>query len=73
MDDFDFEESLLNLKDEDDPDSFVDMMPVTTKSSKAKKKDRQSKNPEIMAIRRRKIWVMMSKKELGKVRKVVRS
>lgn len=71
MDDFDFEESLLNLKDEDDPDSFVDMMPVTTKSSKAKKKDRQSKNPEIMAIRRRKIWVMMSKKELGKVRKWV--
>jgi DNA helicase INO80 len=49
------------------------MMPVTTKSSKAKKKDRQSKNPEIMAIRRRKIWVMMSKKELGKVRKLVQS
>lgn len=71
MDDFDFEESLLNLKDEDDPDSFVDMMPISTKSSKAKKKDRQSKNPEIMAIRRRKIWVMMSKKELGKVRKWV--
>ena len=68
MDDFDFEEGLLNLKDEDDPDSFVDMIPVVTKSSKAKKKDRQSKNPEIMAIRRRKIWVMMSKKELGKVR-----
>jgi len=71
MDDFDFEEGLLHLKDEDDPDSFVDMMPVATKSSKAKKKDRQSKNPEIMAIRRRKIWVMMSKKELGKVRKWV--
>jgi DNA helicase INO80 len=68
MEDFDFEEGLLNLKDEDDPDSFVDMPPVTTKSSKAKKKDKQAKNPEIMAIRRRKIWVMMSKKELGKVR-----
>jgi DNA helicase INO80 len=69
MEDFDFEEGLLNLKDEDDPESFVDMTPVTTKSSKGKRKDRQAKNPEIMAIRRRKIWVMMSKKELGKVRK----
>lgn len=67
MEDFDFEEGLLNLKDEDDPDSFVDMTPVTTKSSKTKKKEKQAKNPEIMAIRRRKIWVMMSKKELGKV------
>ncbi|XP_069680112.1 chromatin-remodeling ATPase INO80 [Periplaneta americana] len=69
VDDFDFEEGLLNLKDEDDPDSFVDMAPVTAKSSKAKKKDKQAKNPEIMAIRRRKIWVMMSKKELGKVQR----
>lgn len=69
MEDFDFEEGLLNLKEEDDPDGFVDMTPTTAKSSKSKKKDKQAKNPEIMAIRRRKIWVMMSKKELGKVSK----
>ncbi|KDR11347.1 hypothetical protein L798_14889, partial [Zootermopsis nevadensis] len=69
MEDFDFEEGLLNLKEEDDPDGFVDMTPTTTKSSKSKKKDKQAKNPEIMAIRRRKIWVMMSKKELGKVQR----
>jgi DNA helicase INO80 len=45
------------------------LTPITIKSSKGKRKDKQAKNPEIMAIRRRKIWVMMSKKELGKVRK----
>lgn len=35
--------------------------------SKAKKKNLLAKNPEIMAHRRRKIWAIMSKKELGKV------
>lgn len=31
------------------------------------KKKHVTKSPEIMAMRRRKIWMMMSKKELGKV------
>ncbi|XP_075227688.1 chromatin-remodeling ATPase INO80 isoform X2 [Lycorma delicatula] len=38
------------------------------KSSKSnKKKGQQSKDPEVMAYRRRKIWSVMAKKELGKV------
>lgn len=38
------------------------------KLSKSKKKALQSKNPEVMAHRRRKIWAIMAKKELGKVK-----
>ncbi|KAJ9576387.1 hypothetical protein L9F63_006743, partial [Diploptera punctata] len=34
-----------------------------------RRKINKQKNPEIMAMRRRKIWVMMSKKELGKVQR----
>lgn len=37
----------------------------TSKSSK--KKGQQSKDPEVMAYRRRKLWSVMAKKELGKV------
>lgn len=33
------------------------------------KKKHNNKSPEVMAMRRRKIWVMMSKKELGKVQR----
>ncbi|XP_043490017.1 chromatin-remodeling ATPase INO80 isoform X2 [Polistes fuscatus] len=33
------------------------------------RKKHNNKSPEVMAIRRRKIWVMMSKKELGKVQR----
>lgn len=39
----------------------------TSKPPKNKKKTQQAKNPEIMAHRRRKIWAIMAKKELGKV------
>lgn len=40
----------------------------SSKSSKSsKKKGQQSKDPEVMAYRRRKIWSVMAKKELGKV------
>ncbi|XP_076167632.1 chromatin-remodeling ATPase INO80 [Ptiloglossa arizonensis] len=33
------------------------------------RKKHNNKSPEVMAMRRRKIWVMMSKKELGKVQR----
>ncbi|XP_020707997.2 chromatin-remodeling ATPase INO80 isoform X2 [Athalia rosae] len=33
------------------------------------RKKHNNKSPEVMAIRRRKIWIMMSKKELGKVQR----
>lgn len=33
------------------------------------KKKHINKSPEVMAMRRRKIWMMMSKKELGKVQR----
>ncbi|KAK0088895.1 hypothetical protein PV325_010346 [Microctonus aethiopoides] len=33
------------------------------------RKKHNNKSPEMMAIRRRKIWIMMSKKELGKVQR----
>jgi len=32
-----------------------------------RKKQLQTKSPEVMAMRRRKIWMTMAKKELGKV------
>nr|CAD7459848.1 unnamed protein product [Timema tahoe] len=67
MDDFDFEEGLMNLKEEDETDGYLDISQNFGKSFKSKKKAQQAKNPEIMAMRRKKIWVMMSKKELGKV------
>nr|CAD7444222.1 unnamed protein product [Timema bartmani] len=69
MDDFDFEEGLMNLKEEDETDGYLDISQNFGKSFKSKKKAQQAKNPEIMAMRRKKIWVMMSKKELGKVQR----
>lgn len=33
------------------------------------RKKHNNKSPEVMAMRRRKIWIMMSKKELGKVQR----
>ena len=35
------------------------------------KKKHATKSPEVMALRRRKIWLMMSKKELGKVQRAM--
>nr|CAD7431166.1 unnamed protein product [Timema monikensis] len=67
MDDFDFEEGLMNLKEEDETDGYLDISQNFGKGFKSKKKAQQAKNPEIMAMRRKKIWVMMSKKELGKL------
>nr|CAD7614539.1 unnamed protein product [Timema genevievae] len=69
MDDFDFEEGLMNLKEEDETDGYLDISQNFGKGFKSKKKAQQAKNPEIMAMRRKKIWVMMSKKELGKVQR----
>lgn len=40
-----------------------------SKPLKSKKKTQQAKNPEIMAHRRRKIWGVMAKKEMGKVQR----
>lgn len=33
------------------------------------RKKHNNKSPEVMAMRRKKIWIMMSKKELGKVQR----
>lgn len=50
--------------DEADLDAMVRHQP-----KQRNRKKHNNKSPEVMAIRRRKIWVMMSKKELGKIQR----
>lgn len=74
LDDYEFEEKLRNIKEEDDPDNI--MAPPSSSNSNTsqkfrpnKRRSQPNKNPEVMTIRRRKIWMMMAKKELGKVQR----
>ncbi|XP_034946860.1 chromatin-remodeling ATPase INO80 [Chelonus insularis] len=46
----------------------LEMMLKHQQKSRGRKKH-NNKSPEMMAIRRRKIWIMMSKKELGKIQR----
>lgn len=64
--DIDWEDQLLLMKDEDGFDS----KPHSPGASKrGRKKQALLKTPEVMAARRRKIWQLMAKKELGKVQR----
>lgn len=54
---------LRKLKIEDDVASPSE----TGRVPRGRKKKQPNKSPEVMAQRRRKIWAVMAKKELGKV------
>ncbi|XP_044009153.1 chromatin-remodeling ATPase INO80-like isoform X1 [Aphidius gifuensis] len=55
-------------KEEEFDDSELDIMMKNQSRARGKKKH-TTKSPEMMALRRRKIWIMMSKKELGKIQR----
>ncbi|XP_054271279.1 chromatin-remodeling ATPase INO80 [Macrosteles quadrilineatus] len=73
------EKETFNYHDEQDRDSifedggsdgrFNKTQGLGGKMLKNRKKAQQLKNPEVMAHRRRKIWAIMAKKELGKVQR----
>lgn len=66
--DIDWEEQLASLKNDDD-DEF-ESRPASPTAIKGKRgRKSMIKTPEMMAIRRRKIWQLMAKKELGKVQR----
>lgn len=66
--DIDWEDQLLMMKDEDGFDSKPHS-PGGGPSKRGRKKQALLKTPEVMAARRRKIWQLMAKKELGKVQR----
>ncbi|XP_063241370.1 chromatin-remodeling ATPase INO80-like isoform X2 [Bacillus rossius redtenbacheri] len=68
-DELDYEDMLTDVKVEDDADGYADASCGYPRGSRSRKRAQQSRSPEVMAIRRRKIWMMMSKKELGKVQR----
>lgn len=59
----DWDEHLLALKDDADDEG------QSPASKRARKKALLAKTPEVMAARRRKVWQLMAKKELGKVQR----
>lgn len=61
-DDFEYDDVYFNLKDED-TENFLEITPF--KGMRGKKKIH--KNPELMTARRKKVFAMLSKRELGKV------
>ncbi|XP_041982684.1 chromatin-remodeling ATPase INO80 [Aricia agestis] len=62
----DWEEQLLNLKEEKDDDDFV----ISEKqSARGRKKLTTLKSPEALTARRRRHWQLLVKKELGKVQR----
>lgn len=66
----DWEEHLLLMKEEGDNDG-LDSKPQSPggTSKRGRKKAMLAKTPEMMAARRRKVWQLMAKKELGKVQR----
>lgn len=52
---------------EEDQQEKSKAIPPHGKGSRGKRKADKVKSPEVMALRRRKLWAMMSKKELAKV------
>lgn len=66
--DIDWEEQLAALRNDDDDE--IDSKPTSPTGIKSKRgRKSMAKTPEMMAIRRRKIWQLMAKKELGKVQR----
>lgn len=67
----DWEEQLLLMKEEGDNDGLDSkpQSPGGTLSKRGRKKAMLAKTPEMMAARRRKVWQLMAKKELGKVQR----
>lgn len=55
------------LDDIEDEQERFKAVPTHGKGTRGKRKADKVKSPEVMAIRRRKLWAMMSKKELAKV------
>lgn len=51
---------------EEEPDRLKSA-PGQGKGSRGKRRADKLKSPEVMAMRRRKLWAVMSKKELAKV------
>lgn len=67
----DWDDQLLSNKDDQD-DGGLDSRPHTpggTATKRSRKKALLAKTPEMMAARRRKVWQLMAKKELGKVQR----
>ncbi|XP_021709328.1 putative DNA helicase Ino80 [Aedes aegypti] len=66
--DIDWEEQLAALKNDNDDD--IDSKPASPTGTKSKRGRKSAiKTPEMMAARRRKMWQLMAKKELGKVQR----
>ena len=55
------------LDDYEEDQEKMKSAPPHGKGSRGKRKADKVKSPEFMALRRRKLWAMMSKKELAKV------
>ena len=70
--DIDWDEQILAMKEEGDLDIDSKPQSPTMQMSGRGRKPKKilaSKIPEMMAIRRRKLWQLMAKKELGKVQR----
>lgn len=66
--DIDWEEQLAALKNDNHDD--IDSKPTSPSGTKSKRgRKPAAKTPEMMAARRRKIWQLMAKKELGKLQR----
>ncbi|CAG5097979.1 Similar to Ino80: Chromatin-remodeling ATPase INO80 (Drosophila melanogaster) [Cotesia congregata] len=62
--------SMLKIKKEEEELDEADLDGMIRHQQRSRnRKKHNTKSPEVMAMRRRKIWVMMSKKELGKVQR----
>lgn len=57
------------LDDYDEDQDKLKSAPPHGKGSRGKRKADKVKSPEVMALRRRKLWAMMSKKELAKAQR----
>lgn len=70
MGEIDWEDHITGIKSEmeDDYDSRP-ASPTGIPTKRSRKKAALAKTPEVMAARRRKIWQLMSKKELGKIQR----
>ncbi|CAD7093608.1 unnamed protein product [Hermetia illucens] len=66
--DLDWDDSILNMRDDQDDDMETNS-PLSGTARKSRKKSLLAKTPEVMAARRRKVWQLMAKKELGKVQR----
>lgn len=68
-DEIENEEKLGALDEFEDEHERLKPVSGQGKGSRGKKRADKQKSPEVMAMRRRKLWAVMSKKELAKVLK----